>query len=114
MKQYTNWFAASLAIGSALAIASSALGDTTVSSFDNYTSDALYGSWSSATIVSGTTNYSVTATNYGSNYKYIGFPVINGAGNTTVQLTVTLSGAPAAGGKLGPLIQLIVGAGTPS
>jgi len=112
MKQHTNWFATSLAIGSILAVPSSALADATISSFDNYTSDALYGSWSSATIVSGATNYSITATNYGSNYKYIGFPVINGAGNTTVQLTVTLSGAPAADGKLGPLIQLIDGDGT--
>jgi hypothetical protein len=112
MKQHTNWLAASLAIGCVLGLASSALADATISSFDNYTSDALYASWSSATIVSGATNYSVTATNYGSNYKYIGFPAINGAGNTTVQLTVTLSGAPAADGKLGPLIQLIDGDGT--
>src|SRR6266568_2856150 len=112
MKQCTHWFRLSLALGSALALAHSARGDVTISSFDNYTSDALYASWSSATIVSGTTNYSVTATNYGSNYKYIGFPAINGAGNTTVQLKVTLSGAPAADGKLGPLIQLIDGDGT--
>lgn len=85
-----------------------------IASFDNFTSDALYPSWAlpSATIVSGPTSYSVTATGYGSNYKYIGFPAIAGAGNTHVQLTVALSGDPAADGLLGPIIDLIDDDGT--
>lgn len=87
---------------------------TVITSFDSFTSDALYPSWAlpTATIVSGPTSYSVTAVGYGSNYKYIGFPAITGAGNSHVQLTVALSGDPAADGLLGPIIDLIDEDGT--
>ena len=87
---------------------------TTISTFDNFTSDALYPSWAlpSSTVVSGPTSYSITATGYGSNYKYIGDPAIVGAGNTDIELTVTLNGPAAADGHLGPIVGIIDGDGT--
>ncbi len=116
MKPPTKWLANALAIVTGIAFVSSAAADTTITTFDFFTSDALYASWAlpSATIVSGPTSYSVTATGYGSNYKYIGFPVIQGGGlgNNRLQLTVTLSGPPAADGQLGPIVELIDGDGT--
>ena len=86
--------------------------ETQVATFDNFWSDALYASWASpaTVIVDGSTSYSVTATGYGSNYKYLG--LINGEGETTLELTVTLSGPPAADGHLGPIISLVDGDGT--
>lgn len=80
----------------------------TVSSFDNYVSDAKYDSWASVTPVSGPTSYSITATGGGSNYKYIGFPVIAGAGQTTLQLTVTISGLAEAA-SVSPFVKLLDG-----
>jgi hypothetical protein len=93
---------------------SAACADALITDFNNFTSDALYPSWAlpSATVVSGPNSYSITALGYGSNYKYIGFPVINGAGNTHMELTVTLSGPPEAAGHLGPIIGIIDGDGT--
>src|SRR3954452_21668761 len=105
MKQnhHSHWFAALLGGATAVTLASNALADLSINSFDNFTSDALYASWSSGTIVSGPASYSVTAAGYGSNYKYN--PIAqDGTGNTMVQLTVTLSAADSANadGRLGP------------
>lgn len=87
---------------------------TSITTFDNFVSDALYPSWAlpASTVVSGPTSYSITATGYGSNYKYIGFPEILGAGNTHIELTVALSGPAAADGHLGPIVDIIDGDGT--
>jgi len=114
MKQQKRWLTGALALAGSLVAVSPALADVTITTFDNFVSDALYPSWAlpSATIVSGPTAYSVTAIGYGSNYKYIGDPVINGAGNTHLELRVTLSGPLAADGHLGPIIGLIDGDGT--
>ena len=98
--------------GLAISIASICSADVTITAFDEFNSTALYGSWLSATIESNPTNYVITATGYGSNYKYIGSPRINGTGASFIQLDVTLSGPPAADGKLGPIIDLIDGDGT--
>jgi hypothetical protein len=88
--------------------------DAVITNFDNFTSDALYPSWAlpASTIVSGPTSYSVSATGYGSNYKYVGFPAITGAGSTDIQLTVALAGDAAADGQLGPIVDLIDDDGT--
>jgi hypothetical protein len=111
-KHRSSWFAALLGGAASIALASPATADLVINTFDNFTSDALYASWSTATIVSGPTSYSVTATNYGSNYKYN--PIAeDGTGNALVQLTVTLSAAdPSADGQLGPIITLVDGDGT--
>lgn len=95
-----------------VALSGTAHSDSLISSFNNFTSDALYNSWNSATIVSGPDSYSVTATGYGSNYKYIGLPGIIGAGNADLELMINLSGPPAADGELGPIVDLIDGDGT--
>ncbi len=97
------------ALATALLAANPARADTTITTFDNFTSDTLYPSWAlpSATILSGPTSYSITATGYGSNYKYIEDPSRIGAGNTLLELTTTLSGPPAADGQLGPIVTLI-------
>ncbi len=102
------------AVGVVALLAARVEANAVITTFDDFTSDALYPSWAlpSATIVSGPTSYSVTATGYGSNYKYIGFPVIAGAGNTQLELTVSLSGPPEADGHLGPIVGLIDGDGT--
>jgi hypothetical protein len=101
------------ALGSML-LSGVAQADALITNFDNFVSDALYPSWAlpSSTIVSGPTSYNITASGYGSNYKYIGFPEILGAGNTTIELTVNLSGPQAADGQLGPIVGLIDGDGT--
>ncbi len=96
-------------LATVLLVADAARADTIITTFDNFTSDTLYPSWSlpSSTIVSAPTSYSITATGYGSNYKYIEDPSRQGAGNTLLELTTTLSGPPAADGHLGPIITLI-------
>ena len=97
-----------VALVGSLALVSSALGDTTITDFKNFTSDAVYASWATATINSTPTNYIITATGYGSNWKYI---PANASGNTNVELTVDLSGPPAADGQLGPIVTLVDTAG---
>jgi len=111
MKYNTKWLAAAVAIASGLAIINPAVANTTINSFDSFTSDALYGSWSTpaATIVSGPTSYMVSSYGWGSNWKY---NPVDGSGNATVQLTVSLSGGPTADGQLGPVITLVDGDGT--
>lgn len=86
--------------------------DVTITDFSNFKSDALYPSWKSATVVSTATNYSITATGYGSNYKYIGHPALDGSGCTDIELEVYLSGPTAADGQLGPIVTLIDGDGS--
>jgi hypothetical protein len=113
MWQTLNRCLKSAALG-AMLMAGTAHADALITDFNNFTSDALYPSWAlpSATVVSGATSYSITATGYGSNYKYIGFPAIIGAGNTDLELTVALSGPVTADGHLGPIVGLIDGDGT--
>jgi hypothetical protein len=88
--------------------------DELITSFETFFEDALYNSWASPTAVidSGPESYTITATGYGSNYVYIGGLGILGAGNTDIQLDVTLSGPPEAEAMLGPLVQLIDEDGT--
>lgn len=92
----------SLAGALTLGAATAARADVVISTFDNFTSDALYASWATATIISGPTAYTITASGYGSNWKYLG--TIDGRGYDTVQLTVTLSGG--GDGFLGPIVTL--------
>ncbi|RIK77617.1 MAG: hypothetical protein DCC67_12405, partial [Planctomycetota bacterium] len=101
-------------VAAALGVGGTAGAETLITDFNNFTSDALYPSWAlpSSTVVSGPSSYSITATGYGSNYKYIGFPVINGAGNLYLEIAVGLGGPPEADGHLGPIVGLIDGDGT--
>ena len=101
-----------LALLCCLAMGPAAHATALITDFNNFASDALYAAWSTGTIVSGPDSYDITASGYGSNYKYIGWPVITGAGNTAIELTVTLEGPSEADGLLGPIVQLIDGDGT--
>jgi len=102
---------ASLILGS-LTLVQRAAADVTITAFENFKSDALYPAWDTAAINSTPTNYVITATGYGSNYKYIGYPHLDGTGCTTLELDVTLSGPAAADGLLGPIVTLIDADGT--
>jgi hypothetical protein len=97
------WLTIMLALTSGWGMVNPAVANTTINTFDDFTSDALFGSWSSATIDSGLTAYTITATNYGSNYKY---NPVDGSGEKTVELTVTLSSSAPNSGKLGPIVTL--------
>jgi hypothetical protein len=109
MKQLAVFAVTALTLVSVAGLVSA---DVTIASFDEFNSDALYESWAAATIESTPTNYVITATGYGSNYKFIGSPPVEGVGATKIQLDVTLSGPSAANGKLGPIVDLIDGDGT--
>ncbi len=89
----------------AVALARSAKADTTLTTFDNFTPSARYASWSSAAITATSSNYIITATNYGSLWKQVG--PINASGTTNIVLDVDLN-APnaAADGNLGILVDL--------
>lgn len=87
---------------------------TLITDFSFFNSNALYASWAApeAVIDSGEQDYSITAAGYGSNYAYIGALGVFGAGNTHLELEVSLSGPPAADGKLGPIVTLVDGDST--
>lgn len=87
-----------------LTMAGVAVADTTVNTFDDFTSGALYASWMTATIDSGPTAYSISATGYGSNWKY---NPVDASGETTVRLAVTLNSGGVNKGKLGPIVTLV-------
>jgi hypothetical protein len=96
-------------VAASVALGAAAHGQTLITDFNDFFSNELYASWAepSAVIVSGPDSYSVTATGYGSNYKFIGNLGILGSGNTHLELEVALSGPPAADGQLGPIISLV-------
>jgi hypothetical protein len=97
------------------ALHGTARGDVQITGFETFFENELYASWNApeAFIESGPTSYKVTATGYGSNYTFIGALGILGAGNTHIQLDVTLSSdLAAADGHLGPIITLVDGDNT--
>jgi hypothetical protein len=102
---------AGLILGS-MAVGRQASADVTITAFSNFKSDDVYKSWKSGKIISTDTNYVITATGWGSNYKYIGNLAIDATGCTNVEVDVTLSGPPEADGHLGPVVTFIDGDGT--
>lgn len=93
-----------LALGTGMALAASAFAaPVQLSSFDNFTLDAIYGSWGApfATLTSGPDRFTVRSHDYGSGYKYLGGE-FNANGNDTVQLLVTVSE-----GTAGCLVDLV-------
>ncbi|MCS7091418.1 MAG: hypothetical protein RMN51_05175 [Verrucomicrobiota bacterium] len=92
-----------------LMLSPGARGETVIATFDDFFSlDGLFA-WADATIVATETNYSITDVCYGSGYKDIN---VDATGETTVQVTVTLDGPPAADGHLGPIVSLVDADGT--
>src|SRR5215467_1800140 len=80
-------------------VINSGLAETIISTFENFNLDGLFPSWNSATVVSLPTGYSITASGYGSGFKAIN-PNIDATGETSIELTVTLS---ATGAPSGPI-----------
>ena len=113
MNQLMRFLTGSLALSAMVTLNGAAKADTLITTFDeNYFENALYASWTTASIEYGPDSYSVTATGYGSNWTYIGDPRIMGAGNTHIKLDVTLEGPPEADGLLGPIVTLVDADGT--
>lgn len=86
-----------------------AMTNVEVLTFDNYHQNAVYGAWASgATTSVGPTNWTVTAIGGGSDWVYLGGPdgVCNGAGQSNIVLTVTVSGV-GAGEIINPFVELI-------
>lgn len=93
-------------------VASRVLADTVITTFDNFNLDGRFANWGSATVVSGDTSYAITSSGYGSGYKDIS-PNINAVGETTVELTVTISAAAAPTAPAsGPIVSLVDADGT--
>lgn len=109
MKQSSTLRASALAAASLLALATAATADTTISTFDSFNLDGTYGNWSTATLTSGATSYSVTSSGFGGGFKDIN-PNINAAGSSTIELTISLQGSP--GPISGPIVALVDGDGT--
>ena len=99
-----------IAVVGGLGLATSALADINVVTFDeNFSMDGLFA-WADATVVASAAGYSITDMGYGSGYKAIN-PKIDGTGMTNIELTVTLSG-PGGDGFLGPIVKMVDGDGT--
>lgn len=114
MRMNVSRFAAAAALCAAAVTGGGLQADTTITDFSNFVSDVLADSWAdpNTVVVSGPTSYDITATGYGSNYKYIGGDGILGAGESTLQLSVNLSGPPTGNGHLGPIVDLYDADGT--
>ena len=90
----------------------SARADVTLSTFENFNLDTLYSSWLSGTVVSGATNYSITATGFGSGYKALS-PNVDATGEIDLELTVMLSGTGGPSAPIsGPIVSLVDADGT--
>jgi hypothetical protein len=83
-----------------------------LSAFQNFNLDGLFSSWASAPVDSTPTNYSLTASGFGSGYKTL-TPIIDASGETNVELIVTLSGSGTPTTPIsGPIVSLIDSDGT--
>src|SRR5262249_43290280 len=113
MKRDSKWrLVPTLLLTGAAMLGAAKAATTEVTTFDSFTPNALYASWSSATINSTPTNYAVTATGYGSFWKQLGPPPVSAAGYSNLVLDVTLDGTSLADTNLGVLVDLIDGDGT--
>jgi hypothetical protein len=108
MRKLIGGFAAA-ALYALIVLNGPARADVVITSFEDFFENALYASWASPTayIDYGSESYSVTASGYGSNWTYIGGLGVLGAGNTHLQLDVTLEGPATADALLGPIITLV-------
>ncbi len=112
MKQIKKWLTNLIVMANGLAMVSSALADTTISTFENFNLDGLFGNWASATVVSGPKAYSITSSGFGSGDKAMN-PNIDATGETNIELTVTLSGTGGPNDPIsGPIVSLVDGDGT--
>ncbi|MBL9172800.1 MAG: hypothetical protein JNL10_04635 [Verrucomicrobiales bacterium] len=85
--------------------------ETVIATFDDFNLDGLFA-WSDAVVDSGPESYSITDSGYGSGFKNIN-PNLDASGETTLELTVTLSGDVPAGTPVsGPIVSLVDADGT--
>lgn len=87
-----------------LLVAAPATATTLITDFNNFNLAGTYGSWTSATITSGPDDYRVEAQGWGGGFYDID-PNISAAGETTIELEVTLNPA---NGDLGGVILVLV------
>jgi hypothetical protein len=82
-----------LGAGLTLAVSASSAAPVQLTSFDNFTLDAIFANWGNGaitTLTSAPDRFIVHSQGYGSGYKYLGGE-FNANGNDTVQLKVTVS-----------------------
>lgn len=82
------------ALAAALAAAQFAAADTLITNFDDYNPNSEYGAWSAGFNTSDPTAYTTVGVGFGGAYKDI-IPNPNGTGETTVELTVTVTSGDA-------------------
>ncbi|TWU25498.1 hypothetical protein [Bythopirellula polymerisocia] len=109
MNRKVKHSAVALALIATMTFVSETNAQTLVTDFNTFFENESYASWNepSAILISGPDFYTVTATGYGSNYTDISGFGIQGAGNTHVQLDITIYGPPEADGLLGPIISFV-------
>ena len=105
----TTWnrLVAALAVAGSL-VCGSASANTLINDFNNYVPDAKFDSWGDVNlseIVSGPNSFDVKAFGTGSAYKYLGN--INGAGETMIELDLTINSIAAP--SIGALVHLVDG-----
>src|SRR6476660_9259109 len=110
MKQNSPRCLLAAAVVAGAATLNSAKAGTAITTFDNFSPNALYASWSSATINATATNYNITATGYGSLWKQYG--PLDISGNTNLVLDIDIAGTAAADGNTGILVDLTGADGT--
>jgi len=111
VKRSTKVLIKAVAIGGFI-MANAAMADTTVSTFDDFSLDGLFGSWGTANILSLPTGYQITSTGFGSGFKNIS-PNLNASGETKIELTITLSGSGSLNSPIsGPIVSLVDSDGT--
>src|SRR5215472_5751024 len=110
MHRFIKWLTQAALASACIAPFGLARAETIITTFENFNLDGLFPSWTSSSAVSLPTNYSVTASGFGSGYKAI-TPNVDAAGEKTIELTVTLSGT-GTGPISGPIVSLVDADGT--
>lgn len=83
------------ALIASLAVTGAAQAATLITTFDSFTFNGHYGSWSNpATRTSGASSFTVAATGFGGGFKDIQ-PNVDATGETTVEFDVTVNTGPA-------------------
>jgi hypothetical protein len=99
-------------LAAGLLLLRSSRAETILSTFSDFNLDGVFQSWTTATVVSGSNSYSITATGFGSGYKALN-PNVDATGETNLELSVTLSGTGPANAPIsGPIVSLVDADGT--
>jgi hypothetical protein len=110
MHRYIKWFTRAALASACFALFGLARAETIITTFQNFNLDGLFPSWTSSSVVSLPTNFTITASGFGSGYKAI-TPNVDATGEKTIELTVSLSGT-GTGPISGPIVSLVDADGT--